>query len=290
MGRRSIRLNGIEGFRVFRRLGDRKPTWLVSDWDETHSRLRAGWQAIMFAMMIAAIIRGTKLRSAQRKKIVTAVERLIQRSTGRRTIEQMEELVLLVERFGLTKPKSAAEYKLEYNVPLMQLVYERLQQLYSTPDAIDELAVTGSLRFLVAARKRGATLGIFSGTDQNNVQNESFELIQRAGLDWYQIFQGNVWGSTPDRGGSAKGSILPELLWQRSLSAKQLIVAGDGPEELEAGRAVGAYLIAVTSDPQRVEFLFKLVPEIHMVIDHWGRNRKETNALVGYLFGRRPIR
>lgn len=248
------------------------------DFDGTVSLLREGWQQVMGPLM-AEMICGDGQPTPEVQK---AVEEYIDESTGINTILQMEHLVEMVREYGLVPSDrilDAHGYKKIYNDRLMERVRERIAQLESGDLKPRDVTVKGSLDFVKAIHDRGLHMYIFSGTDRDDVRNES-RLVGAA--DYFT----EIWGALRTYEESNKEKIIKAILGEHDLHGSEVLVVGDGPVEIRLAREHECISVGVCSDElrghgwneEKRERLTKAGADI--LIADFG----EWEALVRYLF------
>lgn len=213
------------------------------DFDGTVSLLREGWQQVMAPLMAEMVCGGSTPTPA----IEAEVHDYIEESTGINTILQMEHLVEMVRRHGRVPEDQVLDafgYKKIYNDRLMQRVRERIAQLESGGLAVEDATVRGSVEFVRRMHARGLHMYIFSGTDQDDVRNES-SLVGVA--DYFE----EIWGALRTYAESNKEMILKAIIEKHDLHGAEVLVCGDGPVEIRHGRELGCVTIGVCSDEQR---------------------------------------
>lgn len=213
---------------------------VLFDFDGTISLLREGWQGIMHPLMVEMICGDTP----PTPEIERRAHEMIDDTTGIQTILQMEQLVALVQEYGLVHASDmldAQGYKAIYNDRLMVPVNERLARLASGSLTPDDASVAGSREFVAQVAGRGPGLYIFSGTNQDDVRNEANKL----GVDHHFA---EIWGALRTFKEYSKEKILTEMIAKHELSGPEVLVIGDGPVEIRLARENGCVSIGVASD------------------------------------------
>lgn len=170
---------------------------VVFDHDGTISTQREGWEAIMEPVMIKAIL-GDLFETADKAlydQVQNRVLDFIDTSTGIQTIVQMEGLVKMVEEFGFVPQEAILDkfgYKEIYNDALMEMVNERMLKLKSGQLTVSDFTLKGAVDFLNALKMKGVTLYLASGTDEEDVINET------KSLGYAHLFDGGIYGSVGD--------------------------------------------------------------------------------------------
>ncbi|MEW5960896.1 MAG: HAD family hydrolase [Chloroflexota bacterium] len=211
----------------------------VFDFDGTVSLIRQGWQQMMAKMMVEALLATPQAEDeATLQRLMTDY---VAGSTGQATIFQMEYLVEEVRRRG-GRPKSAPEYKQMYIDRLNEQVERRLRAVDSNPGSLAELMVPGAAAMLGALRQQHVTCYLASGTDEQYVINEARIL----GVADY--FNGGMYGARDDGRMVTKKMLLDRILSENHLAGHQLVVFGDGTEEIARAAEAGCIAVGVASD------------------------------------------
>ena len=222
----------------------------VFDHDGTISTLRQGWEQIMAPVMIKAIL-GDKYATASETlyhKVRNRVLEYIDKSTGIETILQMEALVEMVKEFGIVPADKIFDklgYKQIYNDALMELVNRRIDKFKRGLLDITDYTIKGALDFLHALRERGIKLYLASGTDHQDVINET------VALGYADLFDGGIYGALGDPTKYSKKMVIERIMTENRLQGPELAVFGDGPVELRESRKRDGLAIAIASDEVR---------------------------------------
>jgi phosphoglycolate phosphatase-like HAD superfamily hydrolase len=215
--------------------------YALFDFDGTVSLMREGWQRIMLPVMVDSI-RG---ETPSTPEIVAACEEYIEESTGIQTVLQMEHLVEMVREFGFVPEDQildAKGYKQVYNDRLMVPVNERIAKVDSGELSLDDVTVRGSREFVKNVFDRDLTIYIASGTDQDDVRNET----AKCQID--QWCKGGIFGAIGNVEEYSKDRVIKGLLADFGLHGSELFVVGDGPVEIKNAKSNGAVSIGVASD------------------------------------------
>ena len=213
----------------------------VFDFDGTISLLREGWERIMEPVMIESICGDRE----PTREIIEHVKKHINETTGIQTILQMQGLVEMVKAYGLLrggKILECWEYKRLYNDRLMVLVRERISQLDRGLKKVDDFTLKGSLDFCKKLYDRNIIMYLASGTDQEDVRNESDQITAT------KYFKGGIYGAIGTVEEYSKDKVIKEILNNHDLHGSELIVFGDGPVEIRNAKSNGAMAIGVASD------------------------------------------
>ena len=222
----------------------------IFDHDGTISVLRQGWEKIMEPMMVAAILgtRGAAVDPATRARIVAAVRRFIDRTTGVQTLAQMKGLVDLVREFGLVPPADVRDefaYKAVYNQELLALVRQRVAQLRRGELAPEDWQIKGARHLLERLHAAGVSLYLASGTDEADARAEAQV------LGYAHLFTGGIFGAVGDLRVEAKREVLARIIRASGARGGEIVVIGDGPVELREARRRAAFAVGVASDEVR---------------------------------------
>ena len=257
----------------------------VFDHDGTISTLRQGWELIMAPVMIKAIL-GDQFDTADEslyQKVRHRVLDYIDKSTGIQTIVQMEALVEMVEEFGLVPAEKIRDkfgYKEIYNDALMEQVNERIEKFTRGELDINDYTVKGSLEFVKALKQKGVTLYLASGTDRQDVVNES------KALGYGDLFDGGIYGSVGDISKYSKKMVIEKIMTDNKLQGPELAVFGDGPVEIREcvkreGIAVGVASDEIRRHGLNVEKRIRLIKAgAHIIIPDFSQHSK----LIEFLF------
>ncbi|OVE78550.1 hypothetical protein BVY01_05140, partial [bacterium I07] len=186
----------------------------IFDFDGTISILREGWEKIMEPVMIESICGDHEPTS----EIINDIRRFIDETTGIQTILQMEGLVKMVREYGLVPEEKVLDawgYKRIYNDRLMVPVRERIEELESGSKTLEDYTLHGALKFCRTLDDRGVTMYLASGTDRNDVVNES-EKVSAA-----QYFKGGIHGAIGTIEEYSKGNGIKEILKAHRLSGPE---------------------------------------------------------------------
>lgn len=222
----------------------------VFDHDGTISALRQGWEAVMEAMMIRAIL-GDQYDSADETlyhKVRSRVLDYVDKSTGIQTILQMEALATIVGEFGIVPPGQVLDkfaYKEIYNAALMEMVSGRIEKFVSGELDVNDYTIKGAVPFLEMLSEKGVTLYLASGTDKDDVVREA-EALGYAGL-----FNGGIYGSVGDVSKYSKKLVISKILGDNGLQGPELAFFGDGPVEIRECRSHDGIAVGIASDEIR---------------------------------------
>ncbi len=225
--------------------------YAIFDNDGTLSTLREGWEQIMAPMMIKAVL-GQKYQEADKSlynKVKSAVNELIDKTTGIQTLKQMKILTGLIREFGLVpvdKILNEHGYKEIYNNDLMEMVRKREEKLQKGELMVNDLTIKNAVPFLEILRNKGIRLYLTSGTDEGDVRHEASVL----GYD--SLFEGRIFGATGDINTEAKKMVLDSILDSiGSKEAASIVTFGDGPVEIRETHKHGGKTVGVASNELR---------------------------------------
>jgi len=214
------------------------PKAVLLDFDGTVSALRQGWESVMEQMM-ADMIAGPGTRDQELKHKVRA---FINDSAGIQTIYQMQWLVEQLEK-SKRKPEihDVWWYKNEYNRRLLEVVDGRTERLLKGESQAEDFRIKGSLEFLQAIFEGGIDIYIASGTDDADVRRE----VELLGIG---RFVKHVAGAPHRQAACSKEAVIKDLIKDRGIKGKELVVIGDGKVEIELGTRAGAICIGAATD------------------------------------------
>jgi phosphoglycolate phosphatase-like HAD superfamily hydrolase len=215
------------------------PRRAVFDFDGTISLIREGWQEEMISLMVKTL-RATP-RAEDEASLVHLMRGYVARSTGQHTIQQMKYLGQEVRRRG-GQPKPPAAYKQDYLAMLHRRVDGRKTRLKSGQVDRVELTVPGVLELLAALQRHGLSCTLASGTDELFVIEEAILL----GVAHY--FDGGIYGARDDGQAISKKRVIEKILRNQRLHASELLVIGDGPDEITHAATAGCIAVGVASN------------------------------------------
>jgi phosphoglycolate phosphatase-like HAD superfamily hydrolase len=251
----------------------------IFDFDGTISLLREGWPEVMAPVMMEAICGDTPHTPAIEQEVL----RVIDETTGINTILQMERLVEMVRAHALVpsdKVLDAYGYKKIYNDRLMVNVNKRIQSFKDGKMPREKAIVLGSLEFVKALHDRGLRLYLASGTDHDDVQNES-NIVGAA-----QYFKGGIYGALRTFAESNKDKVIKEIIAKNDLHGSEVLVCGDGPVEIQNAKSNGCIALGIASDEVRGRGwdMHKRDRLVRAGADLMIADFGDGNALLDYLF------
>ena len=227
------------------------PVHAIFDHDGTISTLREGWETDMRQIMIESVSGGqlNSIPVGLYNSICSEVDKLIDLTTGMRTIEQMRSLLKMIDQFGIVGKDDVlteAVYKRLYLERLESHISSRLDGIMNGIFSPDDFTVKGSISFLKELNKKGIILYLASGTDEAYVRKE-------AGLLGYaDLFNGGIFGAEDSDEEDPKKKVLKTILnnIERSNQPK-VVVFGDGPVEIREAKKRDVLAVGVASDEVR---------------------------------------
>ena len=220
-------------------LGHLLPRRAVFDFDGTISLIREGWQEEMISLIVKTL-RATP-RAEDEAALFHFATSYVARSTGQHTIEQMKHLGQEVRRCG-GRPKPAAAYKQDYLELLHRRVDGRKTKLKSGQVDRADLTVPGVFELLAALHQYGLSCTLASGTDEVFVIEEAILL----GVAHY--FDGGIYGARDDGQAISKKMVIEKILSTKRLNGSELLIIGDGPDEITHAAAAGCIAVGVASN------------------------------------------
>lgn len=214
----------------------------IFDFDGTLSLIRSGWMPLMVSMFLDELI---PLKIGENEHAIREkAEDIVLELTGKETIYQMEALASSVRESG-GKPLRADVYKAIFLDKLLRLVQSRLAKLRDGSVQTDQFLVPGSRALLDALSARNITLYLASGTDEENVIEET------EALDISRYFQDRVYGARNDGRGFTKASLVQYLLSEAGYKPEELVAFGDGVVEIrEVSKSAGMTVGVATDEPE----------------------------------------
>lgn len=225
--------------------------YAIFDHDGTISTLREGWEEIMSPMMMKAVL-GDLYDNADEAlyhKVQTRVADFIDKTTGIQTLVQMKGLVDLVREFECVPEDKILDefgYKEIYNHELLEMVKVREDKLSRGELTVEDYTLKNAVLLLEKLYNAGVKLYLASGTDEEDVKNETRIL----GYD--HLFEGGIYGAVGDVNKEAKKIVLDRILNNIGDSGTEHIVTfGDGPVEIRETRKRGGLTVGVASNEMK---------------------------------------
>jgi phosphoglycolate phosphatase len=211
---------------------------VLFDFDGTISLIREGWPQIMVPMFVELLpALAGESEEARRQLCFEDIMRL----NGKQTIYQMIQLAERIKERGGT-PREPLWYKHEYLRRLDERIRHRCDGLRSGASTADDSLVFGTRRLLDTLQRRGLTLYLASGTDEQFVKAEA-EL-----LDVTRFFGRHIYGAQDDYKQFSKKMVIERILRENQIPGEQLLAFGDGYVEIQNTKEVGGLAVAVASD------------------------------------------
>ena len=207
-------------------------THFIFDHDGTISTLRQGWEQDMEPMMVDAILgdKRTVIAESSLQRVQRRVRQLIEETTGVQTLVQMQYLSDLVREYGYVAEQrvlDAAGYKRIYNEVLLRRIQDRLARIRENRQTAGEYIIPKAVYFLEALHRRGASLYLASGTDQEDVEREA------GVLGYAPLFSGKIYGAVGDIRHEPKLKALEAIMTEiHKASRGKMVMFGDGPVEI----------------------------------------------------------
>jgi len=137
-------------------------------------------------------------------------------------------------------------YKQIYNKELLKMVKEREKKFKNGELSLEDFTLKNAIPFLQKMVNSGIKLYLASGTDTEDVINETRLL----GYD--HLFEGRIYGAVGDINKEAKKIVLDRILNTIGVSAFGTIATfGDGPVEIRETSKRGGITIGVASNELR---------------------------------------
>jgi phosphoglycolate phosphatase len=211
---------------------------VLFDFDGTISLIREGWPEIMVPMFVEMLpVLPGESDEARRRLCFEDIMRL----NGKQTIYQMMQLAERVKERGGT-PREPLWYKHEYLRRLEERIRHRTGGLRSGALRADDHLVFGTRPLLEMLQRRGLTLYLASGTDEQFVKAEA-EL-----LDVTRYFGRHIYGAQDDYKQFSKKMVIERILRENQIPGERLLAFGDGYVEIQNTKEVGGLAVAVASD------------------------------------------
>jgi len=210
----------------------------VFDFDGTLSLIREGWQPIMTAVMVDALLQSPHHESEPELRRMAAD--LVARTTGHMTNYQMACLGQEVARRG-GHPLDPPTYKQHFLNRLNERIEQRLASLEAGRITPDDLMVPGARALLQTLCARGVRCYLVSGSDEPGVVKEAAALHITSYFD-------SIHGAQSDPAWSAKKEFFSNLVARHHLSESELVSFGDGTAEIEEAVRAGGIAVGVASN------------------------------------------
>lgn len=210
----------------------------VFDFDGTLSLIREGWQSIMIAVMVDALLQAPNHESEPELRQMASD--LVARTAGHMTHYQMACLSEEVAKRG-GQPLDPPTYKQCFLDRLNERIEQRLAALRAGRTAPDDLMVPGARAMLEALCARGVRCYLVSGTDEPYVVKEAAALHIASYFD-------SIHGAQPDPARSSKKEFIQGLVAKHHLTESEFVSFGDGTAEIEEATRVGGIAVGVASN------------------------------------------
>ena len=211
---------------------------VLFDFDGTLSLVRQGWPEIMVPMFAEHLPR---LEGEGEEQVQRLALEDIMRLNGKQTIYQMIQLAERIEQRG-GQPREPLWYKHEYLKRLEDMIRGRKQDLAAGRLTADDLLVHGARQCLELLARRGFTLYLASGTDEQYVIEEA-RLLE---IDHF--FGDRIHGAVDDYQSFSKKKVIERILRENAITGEQLLSFGDGYVEIENTKSAGGLAVALATD------------------------------------------
>lgn len=213
-------------------------THVLFDFDGTLSIIREGWPVVMLGMFEEFLPKRVDDNpEAVRRMLMDDMMGL----NGKQTIYQMIRFAERVtERGG--KAEEPLWYKHEYLRRLGAKIEARIDGLRTGKIPRDQYLIYGSIALLEDLRRRGLSLCLASGTDEQFVKAEA-ELLGVTGF-----FGSHIYGAKDDYKSFSKKMVIERLLRENAIDGRRLLAFGDGYVEIQNTKEAGGLAVAVASD------------------------------------------
>jgi phosphoglycolate phosphatase-like HAD superfamily hydrolase len=248
----------------------------VFDFDGTLSLIREGWQPIMIAVMVDALLQTPSHESEPELRQMAAD--LVAWTTGQTTHYQMACLCQKVAKRG-GQPLDPPTYKQHFLDRLNERIEQRLATLRAGRTTPDALMVPGARTLLETLRARGVQCYLVSGSDEWYVVKEAAALHITSYFD-------SIHGAQPDSVRPVKKEFIHGLVARHHLSESEFVSFGDGTAEIEEAVRAGGIAVGVASnEAERAgldEHKRNLLIQVgaHIIVPDF----REHEKLVAYLF------
>jgi phosphoglycolate phosphatase-like HAD superfamily hydrolase len=222
---------------VFERPAHR-PTVVAVDFDGTMSLIRIGWQTVMHAVMHRALAPW----HPKPHLLDDEIHGYIARSTGQPSIIQMAWVDEHVMLYGGIR--HGAQYYLDqFSTAMSAQIDARIASIHDDASA-DDCMVPGARGFLQMLKAHDVPIALVSGTERHHLIRES------QALRIHDYFNAGIYGPGVHAPTFTKHDAMQHLVDQYQAPAGTLVSVGDGPVEIQAGKALLGYGIGVASHEQ----------------------------------------
>ncbi|HYW78931.1 MAG TPA: HAD family hydrolase [Thermoguttaceae bacterium] len=215
------------------------PRHVLFDFDGTLSLIREGWPEVMVPLMVEVLQATGTTESAQ--SLHDLAMAFVMELNGKQTIYQMMRLAEEVTARG-GQAEDPVVYKNAYHDRLMRRIEHRRDALGRGETPPEEMLVPHALDFLEELERRGATLYLASGTDEQFVVEET-RLLK---ID--RFFGPRIYGARDDYKQFSKAMVIRRILEEKRVEGHELLGLGDGYVEIQNIKAAGGTAVAVASD------------------------------------------
>ncbi len=207
------------------------------DHDGTVSLFRSGWHQVMIALMAESLppVDGDALDDR-----IAIAAKLVHWSNGQPTLVQMQQLAELVRARGAS-PLPAVTYKEIFVERMLALAQPRIEAVRAGAAPRERWTVPGAPELLKELGRRRIPCYLVSGTDHALV------LEDLAVLGLASLFS-EITGATPDPSTSSKAAVFRRVARELGLGEGEMVVFGDGSEEIRLAKEMGGLAIALAHD------------------------------------------
>ena len=186
---------------------------------------------------------------------------------------------LATEKAMVTYDPKKIGYKEIYNDALMGIVNSRIDKLKNGELDVSDYTIKGALEFIKQLREKGVKLYLASGTDRQDVLNES------KALGYAELFDGGIYGAVGDVAKYSKKMVIENIMTESNLSSPELVVFGDGPVELRECRKRDGIAVGIATDEIRrhglnIEKRTRLIKAgAHIIVPDFSQHKKLIKLL-----------
>ena len=212
-----------------------QPSVVAIDFDGTMSLSRIGWQEVMHAVMRQALAPWHPKPHLMDEEITS----YIARSTGQPSIIQMAWVDEHVMLYGGVR-HGAQHYLDQFSAAMSAQIDARIASIHDDASA-DACMVPGAREFLRMLHAHDVPIALVSGTERHHLIRES------QALRIHDYFTAGIYGPGVHAPTFTKHDAMQHLVDQYQAPAGTLVSVGDGPVEIQAGKALLGYSIGVAS-------------------------------------------
>jgi len=219
-------------------------TCAIFDQDGTLSTFTDGWEEILEAIMLKAILGNNYSEKPVNDsiKIQNNVRRFIEMSKGTKTITQMQVLVDMTKKYNYASPDEILEpedYDNAFNNELRNLISERACMIESDIKVRNKYIVQGTSEFLEILKGKGILLFLVSSTKKDM----TLQIAESMGYADY--FGVNIFAPDNNDSGFSKENIISEIVKKNCINSSQIVGFGDGIDEISAVKSIGGTAVGI---------------------------------------------